>query len=199
MTNGIIAIKRGGKVIIKIVVGCEGYNAPKVAEAIRQHFYKGGNLKCENVEQIVIDNDMGCEDCLVIIWGGKSIGINLWQNGARVKPDDDNWNKVDYERYVDTFQLPKFNPRWKQGTCGFVEIVEFWEQCYVCDKPVEEYEPKYCCSGHECGCRGLPIDPAICSDECWDAVMHKSGTTIDERMKQAGVKKWEYKTDSADL
>lgn len=26
-----------------------------------------------------------------------------------------------------------------------------------------------CCSGQECGCRGMPGDPPFCSQECWDA------------------------------
>jgi len=27
-------------------------------------------------------------------------------------------------------------------------------------------EPIMCCSGHECGCMGLPIEPPVCSTEC---------------------------------
>lgn len=178
MTNGIVTIKKHGKVILKIVVGCEGYNAPRVAEAIKRFHYGGGVLKADNIVRIVLEQDMGCADCLVVIWGGEAIGVNLWQKGAWVKPDDDDWNEATYKRYVNTFQQPEFNPRWEQGTCGFVEIVEFWESCFICDKPVEGYEPQHCCSGHMCGCRGLPIEPAICSEKCWDTLNHKPGTTF---------------------
>ena len=31
--------------------------------------------------------------------------------------------------------------------------------CIYCNKPVEDYEPRFCCSGFECGCQGQPIDP----------------------------------------
>jgi hypothetical protein len=37
--------------------------------------------------------------------------------------------------------------------------------CWGCGK-VEIPEPVSCCSGHECGCMGQPIDPPFCSDEC---------------------------------
>ena len=26
-------------------------------------------------------------------------------------------------------------------------------------------------NGQDCGCQGLPIDPPICSQECWDALL----------------------------
>jgi len=31
--------------------------------------------------------------------------------------------------------------------------------CIHCGKPVKDYQPEYCCNGHECGCYGLPIHP----------------------------------------
>lgn len=40
------------------------------------------------------------------------------------------------------------------------------EKCVVCGKPVPDYKPEYCCDGRECGCRGLPIEPCLCSYEC---------------------------------
>ena len=41
-------------------------------------------------------------------------------------------------------------------------------KCIVCDAPVLDYKPKYCCSGHERGCMGLPVEPPVCSAKCWD-------------------------------
>jgi hypothetical protein len=40
--------------------------------------------------------------------------------------------------------------------------------CMVCDKEFEGEEPKMCCSGRDCGCMGMPIDPVVCSEECYD-------------------------------
>jgi len=43
--------------------------------------------------------------------------------------------------------------------------------CFNCGKklenPPEEWEPKYCCRGIECGCMGLPINyESILCDSC---------------------------------
>lgn len=42
--------------------------------------------------------------------------------------------------------------------------------CLVCGGPLG-YEPEFCCNGSECGCYGQPIDPPICSQECWEKYM----------------------------
>ena len=39
--------------------------------------------------------------------------------------------------------------------------------CMVCGKTFIGEEPKMCCSGRDCGCMGLPIDPVVCSNECY--------------------------------
>lgn len=41
-------------------------------------------------------------------------------------------------------------------------------QCMVCGEKFKGEEPKMCCSGYMCGCMGLPIDPIICSEECYN-------------------------------
>jgi len=38
--------------------------------------------------------------------------------------------------------------------------------CEMCGKRIP-FEPQYCCSGIECGCMGMPVEPCICSKECW--------------------------------
>jgi len=40
--------------------------------------------------------------------------------------------------------------------------------CAICG---EEIEVQMCCSGRDCGCLGLPVDPPVCSDECYDKFM----------------------------
>lgn len=37
--------------------------------------------------------------------------------------------------------------------------------CVICD---EEIEITMCCSGRDCGCLGMPIDPPVCSNECYE-------------------------------
>jgi hypothetical protein len=43
-------------------------------------------------------------------------------------------------------------------------------KCIICDKDVPDYKPEYCCSGKDCGCRGLPIEPPLCSKECSEKI-----------------------------
>ena len=42
--------------------------------------------------------------------------------------------------------------------------------CDICNT---EIEVTMCCNGHECGCMGLPIDPNVCSEKCYDIFMSK--------------------------
>jgi len=51
------------------------------------------------------------------------------------------------------------------------------DECLMCKKPVPDYKPEYCCPGTECGCMGLPMEPPMCSEECWKKLMtkHKKG------------------------
>lgn len=43
------------------------------------------------------------------------------------------------------------------------------ELCWECKK-VEIPEPEMCCSGHMCGCYGLPVEPPYC-DECHEKLL----------------------------
>jgi hypothetical protein len=66
-------------------------------------------------------------------------------------------------------------------------------KCIICGKPVDDYEPDYCCNGTECGCHGQPISPCVCSSECNKAVFDYIGKPFDERRILAGIKRWENK------
>lgn len=37
----------------------------------------------------------------------------------------------------------------------------------ICEKELD-YEPLMCCSGYMCGCYGMPIEPPVCSNECYN-------------------------------
>jgi hypothetical protein len=52
--------------------------------------------------------------------------------------------------------------------------------CLICGAEVD-YEPKFCCSGLDCACQGQPIDPCVCSQECYDALIVGIGTPISSR------------------
>jgi len=46
--------------------------------------------------------------------------------------------------------------------------------CMVCDKEFQGKEPQMCCSGVECGCMGMPTEPIVCSQECYDKLMNRN-------------------------
>lgn len=46
--------------------------------------------------------------------------------------------------------------------------------CMVCGNQFKGEEPKMCCSGLECGCMGMPIDPVVCSDECYNRIINSA-------------------------
>lgn len=37
-----------------------------------------------------------------------------------------------------------------------------------CDVCGTEIEVELCCSAFDCGCMGLPINPPVCSEKCYD-------------------------------
>jgi len=59
--------------------------------------------------------------------------------------------------------------------------------CLICYKPVPEYEPKFCCSGFECGCMGKPTEPCVCSDACANALFDGIGKPLEQRRVDAGI------------
>ncbi len=62
--------------------------------------------------------------------------------------------------------------------------------CVICGRPLPDYEPMFCCSGHECGCMGLPTNPQVCSQKCYNACMDGIGTTMEERRMAAGIERY---------
>lgn len=43
--------------------------------------------------------------------------------------------------------------------------------CEICGK---EIEVRICCNGSDCGCMGLPVEPPVCSDDCYDKFVVKN-------------------------
>lgn len=59
--------------------------------------------------------------------------------------------------------------------------------CLICNRPVPDYAPEYCCHGYECGCLGHPTNPCVCSPECSAALMTGIGTPFEDRRIAAGI------------
>jgi len=52
--------------------------------------------------------------------------------------------------------------------------------CEICDK---EIEVQMCCNGRDCGCMGKPVEPPVCSDECFKKWV--TGLKLSESVKTA--------------
>lgn len=39
-------------------------------------------------------------------------------------------------------------------------------RCQMCEEEWMGEPPEMCCSGRDCGCMGLPIEPILCSAKC---------------------------------
>jgi hypothetical protein len=52
--------------------------------------------------------------------------------------------------------------------------IEVELSCMVCGEIFMGPEPKMCCSGRDCGCMGMPIDPIICSEECYNKLIQRN-------------------------
>ena len=104
-TQGVISIVKNDKTLYKCVVGCNGMNASKTAEIIREQ--KPKNIK--EVYSICSDNDFGCKDCLVV------------QSADNHLPEDIELGELYYTEFEDS----TFNPRWRHGTASRVEVVNY--------------------------------------------------------------------------
>ena len=64
-------------------------------------------------------------------------------------------------------------------------------KCLICEKPVPDYIPEFCCDGPDCACYGRPIHPCVCSDECEAALLNHIGKSFEERRILAKIAKYD--------
>lgn len=60
------------------------------------------------------------------------------------------------------------------------------ETCEICEIDLVNYDPQYCCSGHECGCMGQPNNPPVCSSKCYDILLKMWDTDTYSRENNGG-------------
>ena len=100
-TQGLISIMKDKSVIVKVICGCDGYNAKKVARIIEKRHLE----KIQDIYDVALENGFGCSDCLVV----------MNKTDIVYKGDGD----IDsHPLFRETFNNPSFNPRWE---CGSVE------------------------------------------------------------------------------
>jgi hypothetical protein len=105
MTQGVVSILLGGRVHMKIIAGCNGMNAERVAKEIRRLKRVPGIAEAHEIAKRL---NFGAPESLVIVT----------ESDIRFDGEETLDN-----RYRDTFDRPEFNPRWDKGTADHVELV----------------------------------------------------------------------------
>lgn len=103
-TQGMVSVRKNGRVVMKIVVGCNGYKAHAVAKTIRMMRRVPTKKEANNISYNV---GFGGDLDKVIVTKSNAYRFT-GQMGL----------------YQSTFHKPEFNPRWKRGTVDYLEIVD---------------------------------------------------------------------------
>src|SRR4051812_26575594 len=102
-TQATLALLRGGKVVRKIVAGCNGMEI----QALERHLKRDPTDDPSKLQELCKKLKVGCDNCLVI-QTDKHTSIGL--EGC----DEDTLN-----RYANHFDDPIFNPRWDAGIAPY--------------------------------------------------------------------------------
>jgi hypothetical protein len=93
-TQGLVSVVRDGKVVLKVITGCDGYNARLLANEL----VRGKCLDLEYVYNLALAMNFGGRISLVVM------------NADDVLSEDEVSSL-----YRETFDNPRFNPRWASG------------------------------------------------------------------------------------
>ena len=111
MTQGLLSIVCGGRVVLKAVCGCDGGNVRELAKEIRE---KGIAPSVAQVRRLAEKHGFGCDECRVILTG--------FRGEVQIHTKIKEWYDPD-DLYRSTFAKPKFNPRWKRGDGAITAVV----------------------------------------------------------------------------
>lgn len=98
MTNGLVSIVDGDKVLLKAVCGCDGYNANKVVESFH---HSDAMPNAAELYRKCLDVGFGCQECLVVqSHDGEHCGM-IFEDAPTGR------------RYAICFNNAALNPRWE--------------------------------------------------------------------------------------
>ncbi|MSU75067.1 MAG: hypothetical protein EXS55_00930 [Candidatus Magasanikbacteria bacterium] len=107
-TQGLVTVRKGGEVVMKIVAGMDGMKANQVANAVAK---LGRAPTVDEAWRLAIKRGFGHAATLVVM------------TATQVRQGGDN-GRLD-RRYRRTFHRPEFNPGWKHGTADHIKVVDF--------------------------------------------------------------------------
>ncbi len=109
-TQGLVTLKRGEVVLMKIVVGDNGMKAGVLAKAIQMLMANTGSLpSSKEAYQMAERTHFGCPACLVVVTESDMTCLFTQDPGPL---------------YRSTFTQPRFNPRWESGLCEHVRVID---------------------------------------------------------------------------
>lgn len=114
-TQGLVTVTSGGKVLMKVVCGCDGYNALRVSKALVSKW----PVSPIEAYKIAKEEGFGCGSCLMVVTDSGIFG----------KSEDSfeivNLEGEDFDNplYREKFSEPRFNPRWELGTADYVRVI----------------------------------------------------------------------------
>lgn len=112
-TQATLALVRDGKVVRKIVAGCNGINMP----SLRGFLETSPTDDPDELLKACRDHHVGCADCLV---------LQIDKHTARGLDESDEATAA---RFVDHFDDPIFNPRWEHGTAAYSLVLHLDKIC----------------------------------------------------------------------
>jgi hypothetical protein len=123
-TQGLLSITRAGKVVAKIVTGCDGQNIVPLAASLR----KNPTTDPDELLKRCREHDLGGNSLIV------QSSPDSWRCDGESSPDgwrcDSDTEEVP-ELYKAKFYEPRFNPRWLNGTAEYTEVVELETQSLI--------------------------------------------------------------------
>ncbi len=104
-TQGLITVRSGGQVVMKVVTGSDGYNAQILSDLIKARW----PLSPEDAYQLALSAGFGSSASLVVL-----------TEDSECHQCDDDLSPL----YRDTFYQPRFNPRWRNGTADHIIVID---------------------------------------------------------------------------
>lgn len=114
-TQGIVSIVAGGKTVLKIVAGCNGMLARRLAEDLQPWCAsRGVPSEAEAIEFAMCAGFGGDCPCLTVVTETKILNL----------VDGDVTNEPLFQRFRETFADPADNPRWEYKIADYVYFVD---------------------------------------------------------------------------
>lgn len=119
-TQGLVSVVCNNKVIMKIVSGCDGYNASKLANELK-HYRDNFHIDPIHAYEIAKRFQFGCDNCLYVITENGIFGKS--EEDCRISNLENSGEFSKHQLYRESFHKAKFNPRWKLGTADYTIVI----------------------------------------------------------------------------